>query len=486
VKLDVNGNITANPTADDIADAIKARPTSGDWSIVLEKDAGDYLQGFAESGLHFSLTCQEKGKQFDGKEVVTNVRLKNILVSYLGNDKGWRRAIDWERAPGGDRDELALVSAAFQQLTQQRAGKSFKGRPGELSPLTIVGAIVIVGLFLAIASHLSDWQGVLSHLPWPLSIYAVQMGLLVLLVPIGITALVAREKLGRVQQAAGWKSVQGKVIESQVSDSVSDSRVKNKLFENMPRVRYAFTANGREFTGERISFGDDTGGANTQATLSRYPVGKEVTVYFNPRDPEDCVLEREAPKAMLGGCLGMVAFGIVAVIVIAAAAGTAPGWIAAHFPNARNPELATFAGLIGLAALLFSFAFWRRMSQAGSWPAVPGVITFCGIEEVFDTDTTSTSSSVAKSYRTNIDYTYTVNGNTYTGHQIKLGMAMSGSKASAQAIADRYPVGAKVEVHYDTANPGDAAIERSTRSPFLPFVVALALIAFALYQAGVY
>ena len=485
MKLDVNGTKTASPTADDIAEAVKARPTSGDWSIILENDAGDYLQGFAESGLHFNLTCQEKGKQFDGKEVVSGVRLKNILVSYLENDKGWRRAIAWDRAPS-DRDEFALVSAAFQELKQRRAGKAFKGMPGELSPLTILGAMVIVGAFLWIAFALPQWQGILSHLPWPFDTYAGQMLLLVALVPIGITVLVAREKLGRVAQAAGWRSTQGKVIESQISDSVSDSKVQNKLFENMPRVRYAFNANGRDLVGERISFGDDTGGANTQATLARYPVGKEVTVYFNPEDPEDCVLEREAPKGMLGGCLGMAAFAIIAVAVIAVVAGSAPGWIAAHLPNARNPNLATLTGLMGLAAFLISFAFWRRISQAGSWPAVPGVVTFCGIEEVFDGDATSGSSSRTRSYRTNIEYTYTVAGNTYTGRQIRLGVTKSGSQSSAQAIADRYPIGAKVEVHYDPRNPGDAAIERSTKSPLIPLVLAIALTAFALYQAGVY
>jgi hypothetical protein len=485
VKLDVNGTITANPTADDIARAVKARPTSGDWSVVLEKDEGNYLQGFAESGLHFNLTCQEKGQQFDGKELVSGARLTSILAGYLANDKGWRDAIAWDRAPR-ENDPMALVSAAVQEVKLHRAGKAFKGRPGELSPLTILGAMAVIGLFLVLAFALPDWQGALSHLPWPLNTYAVQLVLLFVLVPIGITLLVAREKLGRVHQAAGWPATQGKVIESQVSDSVPDSKIQNKLFENMPRVRYSYTAGGRNFVGERISFGDDTGGANTQATLARYPVGKQVTVYVNPNDPEDSVLERDAPKGMLGGCLGLAALAIVAVIVIAAAVSMAPDWIEAHFPDAPNANVAVFAGLMGLGVLLFSFAYWRQIAQAARWPAVPGVVTFCGIEEVYDTVGSGGSASHTKSYRANLDYTYTVNGNTYTGHQIKLGVTTSGSKASAQAIADRYPVGKKIEVHYDPANPGNAAIERSTASPLLPLVLALALIAFALHQAGVY
>lgn len=485
MKLDVNGTIAANATTDDIARAIEARPSSGDWSILIENDEGGYLQAYGESGLPFRLTCREKDQQVDGKELVSARRLKTILVGYLNHDPHWRSALAWGQRPG-NRNEFTLLSAAFDELKQRRTGRGFNAAPGELSPLTILQAMAIIGLFLWSAFALPRWQDVLSHLPFPFDRYVGQLLLLVALVPIGISLVVARSKLERIKHAAGWRSTPGKVIESEVSDSRPDSTIQNPLFENMPRVRYEYTANGRTLVGDRISFGDDTGGANTQATLARYPVGSSVTVYFDPNAPEDCVLEREAPKGLLAGCLSVIAFAIVAVAVVAAIATSLPTWIDTHLPNARNSNVATLAGLMGIALFLLSFAAWRRASRAAGWPVVPGVVTFSGVEEKKGSIGTGTNRSSMTTFQANVAYTYTVDGNTFTGRQLRLDMTMSGAKSAAEVVAAPYPVGAKIEVHYDPANPADAALERSAATPLVPLVLAIALTAFALYQAGVY
>ena len=201
MNLDVNGTIIQNAAPEDVARALKTPPSSGDWSIVVENGKGGYIQGYAESGMQFRLTCQDKNSQYDGKELVDAPRLKTILTSYLKGEKGWRGAISWG-PPQGDRDEFTLIAAAFDQLKQLRAGKHAKLAPGELSPLTIIGAMAVVGLFLVGVFALPKLGGLLSHLPWPFDSYAGQLLLLVVLVPIGITFVVARSKLSRIQQAA--------------------------------------------------------------------------------------------------------------------------------------------------------------------------------------------------------------------------------------------------------------------------------------------
>ena len=62
-----------------------------------------------------------------------------------------------------------------------------------------------------------------------------------------------------------------------------------------PRVEYEFSVGGRTWRGDRISIGEDTGGANTEATLRRYPVGATVSVYYDPGNPANCVLVRDIP-----------------------------------------------------------------------------------------------------------------------------------------------------------------------------------------------
>ena len=483
MDLDVNGAITPNPTPDDIVRAIASRRPAEDWSIVLDDGERGYLQGFAEAGQLFRLTARRGRTQLDGRKLVDAERLATLLTRFLQGDDAWRHALAADRRRG-DRDALTLVTAAFDQLKAAQAGRPVRTAPGELSPLAVLGAIAVAGLCLVIAFNLDRLQGLLSHLPWPFDGETGQIILLVALVPIGIGLVVARSKLARVRRAAGWHATTGRVIASAVHTDRPGSSIRNPLYENRPAVRYAFEVAGRRFEGERIGFGADGGRANTAATLARYPVGSPVTVFYDPADPTEAVLEREAPQGLQGGCLRLAVIALFAVAVIAAIATTAPGWIAAHMPKARNPNLAILTGSMGIAALLLAVAYWRRISRAARWPAAPGKISFSGVEEV--AAGADSSASRRRTWKAKVEYGYEVAGQHYVGRQITLGVAWSGSRQAAKAAADRYPVGAAVAVHYDPANPGDAALEHSMAVRLVPLLAGVALVAFALYLAGVY
>ena len=74
----------------------------------------------------------------------------------------------------------------------------------------------------------------------------------------------------------------------------------------------------------------------------------------------------------------------------------------------------------------------------------------------------------------------------YVSRQIKVGMAMSASQSYAAGVAARYPKGAAVDVHYDPANPANAALENPTGTRWFLLVIAAALFALAAHQAGVF
>ncbi len=69
-------------------------------------------------------------------------------------------------------------------------------------------------------------------------------------------------------------------------------------------VRYSYTVDGAEYSGERISYG---GGAyeNAKNAVAKYRAGYTVKVYYNPSDPSEAVLE---PGGRLGnfGCMVVV------------------------------------------------------------------------------------------------------------------------------------------------------------------------------------
>jgi len=66
---------------------------------------------------------------------------------------------------------------------------------------------------------------------------------------------------------------------------------------------------GQEYKGDKITFGFTQGYGNyakAQAALARYPLGAQVTVYYNPANPTDAVLERKAGGSTISLVLGII------------------------------------------------------------------------------------------------------------------------------------------------------------------------------------
>jgi hypothetical protein len=59
-----------------------------------------------------------------------------------------------------------------------------------------------------------------------------------------------------------------------------------------PSVSYTFSVAGQEFRGSRVTLvpRNSISLQAVQSVLARYPVGGTVRVYYDPRDPANCVL----------------------------------------------------------------------------------------------------------------------------------------------------------------------------------------------------
>ena len=82
--------------------------------------------------------------------------------------------------------------------------------------------------------------------------------------------------------STGWPTVTG---------TVTTSERTKKMFRKQPRVTYSYSVNGTPFTGDRISFAAGYPPKETDAILSRYPVGSEVAVAHEPGNPGRATLE---------------------------------------------------------------------------------------------------------------------------------------------------------------------------------------------------
>jgi hypothetical protein len=101
----------------------------------------------------------------------------------------------------------------------------------------------------------------------------------------------ARRAAAVRRAAAAWAQTAGTVL----STTIRVRRVGQSRSE-IPVVIYSYQVDGRPYQSHRVRAGDETGQikviGDASSMLERYPVGSNVTVYYDPDDPANAALER--------------------------------------------------------------------------------------------------------------------------------------------------------------------------------------------------
>lgn len=95
----------------------------------------------------------------------------------------------------------------------------------------------------------------------------------------------------RAKRTMTWPHVPGKVIESSV--------VGDKNFDGgdeKARVLYEYVVNGIPLRSKTVGAGVLSSPASV---VKRYPIGKEVQVYYDPRNPKSALLERKSSGSII-------------------------------------------------------------------------------------------------------------------------------------------------------------------------------------------
>jgi len=89
---------------------------------------------------------------------------------------------------------------------------------------------------------------------------------------------------------ATFRSAEGKVV----SSSTYTSTRKRKTYHHYS-IEYEYVVNGKNYRSDEITFNDNYSLDQefAQTYITKYPVGKKVTVYYDPHDPSFSVLEPE-------------------------------------------------------------------------------------------------------------------------------------------------------------------------------------------------
>lgn len=366
--------------------------------------------------------------------------------------------------------------------------RPLRGRGGDRPPLPaviiMIGVAALVGFIFAV----ERWSPglVRAYIPYAKSdLFWVG---LIFFPMVAVVVMASVAKIVEFHAAKGWTQTTGRILRSGIDVRHLQFPDEPEIVKNMPAIEYEFHVGARKVIGSRIGIGDDSGGANLEATLKRYPVGINVTVYYDADDPTQCVLERSGLQSLngrelLAGCASGILLLALFGGVIYGLFMYGPDFIRAHFPRAApNPQPAILSFCFGLGALMIFFAAQRYSHQAANWPSVRGRVVESRVEsfreKVGDHWTTF--------YRPVVEYAYEVHGLKLHGNQIKLMTQISGSETMAACMAAKYPTDSAVDVHYDPADPTNSALENPIGASWIAAVVALVFFAAAAWWLGIF
>jgi hypothetical protein len=100
----------------------------------------------------------------------------------------------------------------------------------------------------------------------------------------------------KAERARRWPSTNGLIMSSSVE---SPAGRPDQAPAQYPAVSYAYQVGGQAFQGERIAPGPETSGSDAHRRAAPYIAGAAVTVFYNPQNPAESVLEQKAPAATM-------------------------------------------------------------------------------------------------------------------------------------------------------------------------------------------
>ena len=283
----------------------------------------------------------------------------------------------------------------------------------------------------------------------------------------------------RQQTAANraWPAADGEIIACDLERrSIEDDSAEESF---AAAVRYRYQIAGQNYEGDAISTGGPTVTARALAETiaDRYPVGRRLRVFYDPRNPASAVLEKGVNANLAAIIVFLIVFVAIEAVLVSILVNHG------HVP-ATEGGVPWFAFLLPLAAIalavaaLVQYVLNRRVARASlAWPVAPGKITASKVEVESKIEHESdTRDRVVERFRPHVAYAYRVGNADYHGSTLTWGgVALHGDSDSAEKVTRKYPVGTGVSVHYDPDDPSNAVLEPQNRQGSAMMLVVAAL-----------
>jgi hypothetical protein len=265
----------------------------------------------------------------------------------------------------------------------------------------------------------------------------------------------ALAKAWEIRRARAWPSTAGRVVSSRrrIVETSSSGEGPGPEIE-VAEVVFRYAVGGKAYESDRATMAHRVTGEDIEPLLARYPSGATVTVFYDPKDPADGVIERQAPEGVARGCLIALAFGVALTLFVMRLATEGPEFVTpavrSVLPNANGP-LTILLGLMAAGFLAAACGMARPVLQVRRWPSTSG--------SVLSTSVAARSSGGAgRHHRPVVRYRYAVGGRKYENSNVEHGMTTGGSEGWANRVIARYPPGSTVSVRYNPDDPSQSSL----------------------------
>ena len=241
------------------------------------------------------------------------------------------------------------------------------------------------------------------------------------------------------------------------TDFITDETIETR---NFAELAYEFAVDGKSYRGSRVDLSPDRGNVEVTETLKRYPQGAIVTVFYDPNDPAQCILERDDPanlRAAWHGVAVLAALIVAGVLGIDRLAEAVRGLIA----QPKRTPLVMALGLFAVVIALFAHMLGRKRREMRSWTRTTGRIVQSTIEATLRTRTRAAALQSRTSqtiYVPRIVYQYDAGGISLQGDNIGA-TSSGGTPAIAARYVARFPVDAAIVVFFNPHNPVGSTLD---------------------------
>ena len=109
-----------------------------------------------------------------------------------------------------------------------------------------------------------------------------------------------------------WPSVAGQIVDSRWQNKLVSQNAARPNFKFTPKIEYSYLVNNTEYKGTTISLSsfDELDRKLGKTKLEQYPMGRRISVYYDPTNPGVSCLEQEKPTliGVVGLIMGIVSF----------------------------------------------------------------------------------------------------------------------------------------------------------------------------------